>query len=249
MSEIRKRSVSYPGASLADSLANVRQVNAKVGSGFHKREEVSAAIGSPNVSGASARKIAAMNAFGLLERSGDGYAVSHLARRLLRPLPEEEKELLKQAFFSVSLYKDVYDAYLEDGKLPESFPVLLERKFGIADGIGDYAARILKDSGITAGLLEHDGNYLLESYSQGLPELNDYEKENVPDKKSSREERSLEAESSQIRIELPRPHAIFVTEKSLTVKEKARLIEWIDKILKVQIDFLVEEKEDLGEDA
>ncbi len=242
-SDIRKRSRSYPGASLSESVANVRLVSSGLGSGQHKREDVSRAIGSPAVSGASARKIAAMVAFGLLNRTGDGYSVSSLAKSILRPLPDEEPVLLRKAFFNVELYKSVYEAYKADGKFPEALAITLERKFGIADEIGTYAARILLDSARTAGVVDASGSFVsLEDRStdqeNGAP---------PPPETPPPAVNPTETFPDRIAIELPRPYARFETSRRLTGTEKERLLNWINKVLVSQLEFLVEEI-DLGAD-
>ena len=187
-----------------------------------------------------------MVAFGLLERSGEGYAVTSLAKRLIKPLPGEEKELLKSSFLNVSLYQEVYDAFLPDGKLPESLGTRLERQFGMAEDMGDYAARILRESGVTAGLFGFDDTYILDPSDQTYSDdsrIGSLDAVPEPAKLKFRvnpahAEVGGQGPEGTLTLELPRPFAKLTLQNSVTPEERAKLERWILSVVIPQIEFL-----------
>ena len=251
--EERKRSKNYPGASLRDSVENLKAVHAALGLGAHKREDISIVIGSPKLSGSSARKIAAMVAFGLMSKSGDGCAITQLGKKIVRPLDGEEQDLLIQAFQNVALYREVFEAYSDEERLPDGMPIILERKFGIADGIGEYCFRFLRESAITAGLLLPDGTLAINRNPDDFSEdVDQIPSKDEPEKIESNEQPpvSVPLQSPHhpaiealelIVIDLPRPRAQFKCPKVLSKPEAEKIKSWMDSVLKNQLDLLVDD--------
>lgn len=160
----RKRSRSYPGVDLQASIENLTQIVQELGMGANSRLGLSKALGSEGITGSTARKIASMGAFGMLDKVGGAYQVSALGKKILRPLPGEEQVLLAQAFEHVTLYREILDAFASDGRLPKSLGTILERNHGIVPPNGDAAAKTLLESGQRAGIIDLDNNILLANH-------------------------------------------------------------------------------------
>ena len=108
------RSPSYPSLSLKEAVEAVRKIEQQYRSGAVDRADAAKLIGYKSLSGPAHTALAALAAFGLLERAGKGDArVTERARAILHPdSPEERREQLKEAAGSPPLFK----------KLRERFP-------------------------------------------------------------------------------------------------------------------------------
>lgn len=238
----------YPGSDLRDCVEMIGAVYKANGVQWTSADLVAEALGMSPRGGATGRKIGALAAFGLLEKGSEGYRISDLAKRVLRPLPGELEEALREAFLNVPLYRDVLDRYRPDGRLPDGLPRFLDRVFSVAVASADYAAKVLLDSGNYARIL--DGSEILGSDEKIVPtepqkpvEVNPGQESKVTvDEPPTPDPKLPNVDTSLISIELPNPRAVFTTKSKLTSKDKARLLSWIDKVLKAQLEFLIEEE-------
>ncbi|HMS54970.1 MAG TPA: hypothetical protein PKA27_06180 [Fimbriimonadaceae bacterium] len=246
----RKRSRSYPGADLEESIRTAKLIQTSLGPGGHSRDAISQqALGSKGVTGATARKIAAATSFGLLKKSGDGYSVTSLAKSIFRPLPDEEPKLLKDMLFSVTLYRELVEKYQPEGRIPASLPALLERNHGIMHPNGSFAAKIFRDSAIYAGILDSDGNFLSEGPAEpndGVPYSAEDQGVSFPDldTRTDGPKRQTDLPPELIEVELPNPGVSLRAPRVMSQKQKERAIEWLDKVAKPWLTFIVEEHEE-----
>jgi hypothetical protein len=151
----RERSRGYPAYRLNEAIAILQKVKASFALGPFRVQDIGTALGSRSVSGAVARKAACLRHFGLIVGRNDGIRVSDLGKKLLRPLPDEDKHLLREAFLSCDLYKEVYNRFAKDGEFPRALDVILERDFAISHGHGFAVAAVLRASAEDAQIFEH----------------------------------------------------------------------------------------------
>lgn len=149
------RSSGYPVFSLEDCVSAVKMVKQGLGMSFSSRDLIAQAMGYSGVTGASGTKISACVHFGLLNRSGNTYAVSELSGKVLTPVSENEKAMaLVEAVSSPSLYKKLITEY--DGRaLPKMLENILCREYGIIENSAKKATDIFKRSLEYAGLLQN----------------------------------------------------------------------------------------------
>lgn len=244
----RKRSRGYPGVNLADSISNLRAIQQALGLGAHAREAIAKALGHPTETGASSRKIGALNMFGLLDRGPDGYAITDSGKRLLRPLPGEEPELLRAAFLSVPLYQEVFDKYGPEGRLPQHIPQLLERSFGIVPPSGDYAARTMIQSAKYAGLLDDDLSFTKaeEKSATAKPEVALGSVSHAPPVPIVHQENRPVSPAGlcSARVMLSNPLVEVSAPSSMTQRQKDRVVAWLDKVVKPWLEFQIEETDE-----
>lgn len=249
MAERKKRSRGYPGITLADSISNLRVIQQGMGLGAHDREAIAKALGHEAETGASNRKIGALNMFGLIDRGANGYAITNLGKSLLRPLPGEEPDLLRKAFLNVPLYAEVFEKYKPEGRLPQHISALLERYFGILPPSGDYAARAMIQSGKYAGLLDDDLEFIdaepKTASNFGTVEVC------APNVEAQVERHPREAAtkpSDRATVMLSNPAIELSAPASMTSKQKDRVVAWLDKVVKPWLEFQIEESEETEEE-
>lgn len=235
-SEVRRRSRSYPSAILSECIENIRKLSSKLGPGPFSREDMAKQLGYAGLNGTSARRIASLGMYGLTEGRGEEIALSDLARRLLRPLPGEESVVLRDSFFSVDLFKEVFDDYGDHGRLPDALPVVLERKYGIATEVGDTVAKILRESGQFAGVLEADGK--IKGSQQDQSPGTEAKQQNVVVETPYSPNTFANADAAGVVTHrLPRSLTSFTHSERLTPEEIKRTLDWIDRVIRPALEF------------
>ena len=152
--------IAFPAYALADSIAVADAIHNK-GGGYATREQTAAFLAYKSTSnGAYLSRVGAAKLFGLLTEENKTIRLKPLAVKILMPETAEERQAaLIEAFFSVPLFKAVYEEYL--GKdLPEGLGLknALRNKFQVVPKRIDYAFRTLFDSADTAGFFKARGN-------------------------------------------------------------------------------------------
>ena len=156
-SNIRERSRSFPSYTLAESLQNADMVKKNLGGYPSTREDISKAVGSERISGASAKKIASMVQFGLLRKAGTKYALSELHQKITHPLSTEEKAAaLTEAFLRPSLYSQLIEKLRASGAIPEHLRTILIRDFEVLEVSAELASRVFIESALFVGLVGPD---------------------------------------------------------------------------------------------
>jgi hypothetical protein len=151
--------IAFPAYGLADSVAVANAIHNK-GGGYATREQLAAFLEyASTTNGAYLSRVGAAKLFGLLLEEDKRHKLSPLAIRILMPESDEERRsALVDAFFTVPLFKSMYDEYSGKG-LPEGLGLknALRVKFKVVPGRIDVAYRAFFDSAETAGFFETRG--------------------------------------------------------------------------------------------
>jgi len=165
---IRERSRSFPSYSLAETLQNAELVKKNLGGYPSSREDISKAIGSERITGASAKKIATMAHFGLIRKAGAKYVLSELYQKITHPLSAEEKSAaLVEAFLRPPIYSELVEKLRPSGAIPEHLPTILIRDFEVLEGSAEVAKRVFIESAIFAGVIGPDMKFKSAPTSAG----------------------------------------------------------------------------------
>jgi hypothetical protein len=116
----RERSTRYPGVNLAESLKFAESMN-ELGVDGTSAGAIAAALGYKNIkTNTFSARLSAARQFGLLHLTGDGYALSPLARAILHPVdPAELPRLHRQALLKPPLYAELAER-LAGKRVPEA---------------------------------------------------------------------------------------------------------------------------------
>src|SRR4029077_5282574 len=100
----RERSTRYPGVSLAESVKLVESID-NLGLDGLAAAAIASALGYKNIkTNTFSARLSAARQFGLLSLTGDGYALSPLARAILHPVdPAELPRFFRQALLKPPL--------------------------------------------------------------------------------------------------------------------------------------------------
>lgn len=243
--ESRKRSRGYPSVSVEDAAQFISRAYRGFGTTEVDREGLVHELGHSSVSGAAASKVAALVHYGLLDKLGGTYKVSELGSRIARPVPGEEKELLREAFQHCDLFSEILDRFSGAEQLPEGLPVLLERNFGILHPHGDQVARIFKESAQQVGII--DGNGRLIRATQNAEALGDQERKAEDE---AADERSPSRSESKTLVDYMRTHVpadfwsidldgkvILQVSRALGEQDVARIKAWLQKVVIPHLEF------------
>lgn len=104
----RERSTRYPGVSLPEGLKLCESIDS-LGLDGLSAAEIASALGYKNIkTNTFSARLSAARQFGLLNLTGDGYALTPLARAILHPVePAALPRLHRQAFLKPALYAEL----------------------------------------------------------------------------------------------------------------------------------------------
>lgn len=104
----RERSTRYPGVSLPEGLKLCESIDS-LGLDGLSAAEIASALGYKNIkTNTFSARLSAARQFGLLNLTGDGYALTPLARAILHPVePDALPRLHRQAFLKPPLYAEL----------------------------------------------------------------------------------------------------------------------------------------------
>lgn len=155
MSKVRSRSVAYPSLTLEKAIELSGKLSRELGKGPYSRDMVARGIGHDRLSGPAARKVAALVHYGLLDRTGNAYNQSELARHILNPINESEKRLaIIQAIKTPKLYMNFIERFQN-----QALPAMLDNIFireKITPSVAKEASETFRESLIYSGLLKND---------------------------------------------------------------------------------------------
>lgn len=153
-----ERSSSYPSLSLDDALLKITQLKDSMGlNGEYKRETVASGIGYSTITGTSARAVAALSQYGLLEREKDLYKISELGRRYLVPTTDDDISIaIREAALSPKLFKQIYDEF-QGQVLPKLLVNILTTKYGVQLKVAATVVKLFESAMTSAQLLEPSG--------------------------------------------------------------------------------------------
>lgn len=130
------------------------------GAGILSEETLAITLGaSAKSSGFRLRALAARQ-FGLLTKQGDTLKTTPLAKAIIKPTNESERDrAIVESFLNIPLFKVIATRF-KGQPLPqgEAFRNILEREFKIQSNRVGEAERIFRDSAREAGLLQTSGN-------------------------------------------------------------------------------------------
>lgn len=154
----KERSRAYPVMALEDALNRIASINENLGlNGQFNRESIAVGMGYSSLNGASARAVAALVHFGLLDREKDQYALSQVAKKYLLPVNDTDKEdAMHDAALSPSLFSEIYGAF-KGQVIPRQFANRLIQEFGIQQKAAADVERIFRNTMQTAGFLKSNG--------------------------------------------------------------------------------------------
>src|SRR5436305_14913665 len=104
----RERSTRYPGVALAESLKLCESIESLGVDGL-SAADIATALGYKNIkTNTFSARLSAARQFGLLTLTGEGYALTPLARELLHPVdPDDLPRVRRQALLKPPLYADL----------------------------------------------------------------------------------------------------------------------------------------------
>lgn len=155
-----KSEYRYPVYDLNDSLAVAREIKEQGGGTADDAHLAAYLRYSTARSGTFLARVAAARAFGLITKQGNQHIPTARALAILSPERPgvDDRAARVQAFFTVPLYRTVYNRYKNQSLPPEvGVRAVMETQFGIAKDRTAIAYRVLMDSADQAGFFEARG--------------------------------------------------------------------------------------------
>jgi hypothetical protein len=154
----RERSTRYPGVTLPETLRLCESID-ELGVDGLPAPEIASALGYTNIkTNTFSARLSAARQFGLLTLTGEGYALTPLAREILHPVnPSELPRLHRQALLEPPLYADL-SARLAGRKVPDASILgnILYHNHHIIASAKQAAAEAFLNSARFAGALGDD---------------------------------------------------------------------------------------------
>jgi hypothetical protein len=148
-----ERSRRYPSVPVLDAVAYLELIHTGVGLGGGTRETLAQALGHSSVNGASKKKLATLVQFGFIDRDGDRYRPTDLARRILMPVsPDEKTSAIAEAVKSPSLFAEIGVAF-DQQPIPTMLANILAREHGVTPTASAEVANVFRRSVEQAGLV------------------------------------------------------------------------------------------------
>lgn len=198
----KERSRAYPVMPVDEAIVRITNLNENLGiKGQYNRETIAIGMGYTGLNGASARTIAALTQYGLLDREKDQYRLSATARKYLIPNGDEDQvEAVKAAALSPTLFSEIYHAF-RGQVIPKQLVNRLINEFGIQQKAAPDVERIFKETMKTAGILQNN-NILDAEQSRASGAGAGYPSINTPANYQNPGE-APDPSSSQLTVELP----------------------------------------------
>ncbi len=167
----RERSNRYPGAPLEDAIGLCRSVE-ELGVNGLSAVDIAQALGYKSIkTNTFSSRLSSARQFGLLELTGNGYALTALGRAILHPVGDTElARLQRQALLSPPLYAE-FATKMGGKKLPEAAILgnVLYNHYQITATAKQVAAETLLESARFAGTLTEDLVFHPEGFEQPAP--------------------------------------------------------------------------------
>jgi len=105
----------YPVISLKEAINDLDKIKRFLGKkidGEISRDAIAKALGLTPRGGRFSNKISSLIHYGFLEKTSDGKVkLTELAKEILYPIGNSDIEAMKKAFFSIQLFRDLYEQY------------------------------------------------------------------------------------------------------------------------------------------
>lgn len=168
----RKSGVRYPKIDLRSSVEIATQIE-NDSAGKATIDLIANLLNQSPTSSSITGKIAAMGQFGLIDKEGELFVITDLAKKIIYKIDDEQHEKnLKQAFFSSQIYSDAYKRL--KGKFVPKNEILrniLIQEFKISSATAENAVKTLLDSATYANIMiEKDGSLFCLDLEESLPE-------------------------------------------------------------------------------
>lgn len=151
----KDRNARYPAVDLEQALEFSKMLMEAYRGAVFGRENASQGIGYPTLSGTSGMKVAALVHFGLLDRQGNAYQNSALAKRIYHFSDEEDKkQAIQLAALSPKLFSRLYNQFRGQA-MPARLGSILIREYDINQKVAEQVAENFKKSLELAGLAEN----------------------------------------------------------------------------------------------
>ena len=137
------RSPSYPSLPLGDAVAAIGKIEAKYRSAPVDRSDAARLIGYSSLSGPANQSLAALAAYGLVERAGKGeMRVTQRAKAILHPdTPTERNDNLRAAAVEPQLYRELQERFAGVSSPPEEGVVSYLNRQGFNQNVIRQASR------------------------------------------------------------------------------------------------------------
>ncbi len=189
----RERSARYPGASLEEAIALCQSVG-ELGLNGLSAAAIASALGYSSIkTNTFSARLSAARQFGLLNLTGEGYALTPLARSILHPSdPAEIPRLRREAWLKPPLYADLAER-LGEKRVPDLAIVgnILYHHHQITSRAKQAAAEVFLESARFVGALGED--QILRP--KGTPEA-------TPEPKSAPTARAKRTSAGRARLDL-----------------------------------------------
>lgn len=171
----RKRSPRYPSIALPEAIDGARMIYQKEHTNPMDRETAVKSMGHSSLNGASARKLASLIAFGLLEGREDNITITEDAVTILADEHSEDQservEALMRCLTSSQLFQDLSERYPKAPSVPNIASFLM--KNGFKPDAAQLAAKTYKESVAFVEIAMGEYNQRTESGIGGSPEISD----------------------------------------------------------------------------
>ena len=158
----KQRSPGYPGMDLIEAIALAEKLYNIVRTSITTREDAAKDLGYAGLTGASAKALADLVHYGLLERSGKGgIRLTQRTVNILWGEPEEKRQAISEAAVYPTLFSDLQEQFPEVMPSENQLKGFLHRR-GFADVAIPY---VMKSYTGTRRLAEEE----TESKSHGIP--------------------------------------------------------------------------------
>lgn len=152
LKKTKERSVAYPIFNLESAVNRLVSLYQGLGKGPYSREDAAKGMGYSGLNGASARAVAALVQYGLIDRNGNTYSLSLLSNSIIHPTEELEKSIaLKKAAVNPKLFLSLVETY-KGQSLPGLLENIITRK-GVGASYAKDVSTIFKDTLQFAGIL------------------------------------------------------------------------------------------------
>jgi hypothetical protein len=178
----RERSTRYPGVTLAESIKLCESVE-DLGVDGLSAPDIASALGYKNIkTNTFSARLSAARQFGLMTLTGEGYALTPLARAILHPVdPSELPRLYRQALGKPPLYAELAER-LGGKKVPDATILgnVLYHNYHIIASAKQQAAEAFLESARFAGALGSDGVLHPEGHPETSPAPADLPSSDTP---------------------------------------------------------------------
>jgi len=156
----RERSRNHPGNSLIRCIEFIQDIKRLMGYKSHSRKSLASAFDVNPNSGAFSTKLAACFQFGQLEGNSNGMTITNLARRIIAPVSDNDKQAaIRESFRHPPLYKELISAFSGE-PLPQELANILLHDYGITETAKDNCAKCFTESAEFAGFLDSNDVFL-----------------------------------------------------------------------------------------